>query len=243
MAFGVVLAGVPTALALLVAMLPSLFLPFGGFSPFWVFSLACAVLAFVAGLFGIGLIAEALWRRGAAGQVLMAIGMVGNLWLGEILVSLFNVQVHPSPATCERQLTDELRVQVLAYSEEGVMGGTRLFFMASTDGGRRWNQAMHFRFDDPIAPPCQNSGQLDGQTAWLWMGWQYAITQDGGRTWDLWELDETWANWKCCDYGPIKDIRFRDNLHGEMTLSPRRGSEAPLLETRDGGLTWREPSE
>jgi hypothetical protein len=159
-----------------------------------------------------------------------------------ILLITITVGSPPGPeyANCEKYISPTNGIRIVAKKDhtEFLEGGA-FIFAATTDSGQTWVELMRFRHDDPIQPACENIRSLDAQHFWVWMGTTMGVTHDGGKTWATWKPQDTWRDWKCCNYGLIKDVEFKDALTGEMFLDPisGRGEESALF-TKDGGITW-----
>ena len=99
---------------------------------------------------------------------------------------------------------------------------------------------MTFRDDDPRRIPRENVRLVNDRIGYVFMGWMYAVTIDGGATWSVWNAETDLPNWQCCNYGLIKDVRLASDGAGTMILNsiPHRHGEAPELRTNDFGQHW-----
>jgi hypothetical protein len=173
---------------------------------------------------------------------IVALGLVVlNSFYGCFVVGAASTLVG-DPYTCETMITDEVRVKLVTYPERGFLPGANYFFMESRNSGNRWHQIMYSRSDDPQLPPCQNIKYLSEDHYWVWMWDQFAVTVDGGKTWNEWQSTNGWASGECCNYGLIEDVEFSSSTSGRMFLNPVSGrNPATELITMDGGITWKEP--
>ncbi|MBP6823598.1 MAG: hypothetical protein KA368_18760, partial [Acidobacteria bacterium] len=81
---------------------------------------------------------------------------------------------------------------------------------------------------------------VNDQIAFGFMGWMYAVTTDGGKSWSVWNAQKDLLNWECCNYRLIKRVSINADGQGTMTLNvidPSRG-EVPELQTKDYGRHW-----
>jgi hypothetical protein len=100
---------------------------------------------------------------------------------------------------------------------------------------------MTFRHDDPVPIPRDQVRFVSDQIGFVFMGWMYAVSTDGGKKWSVWNAEHDLPNWECCNYRLITDVTIAGNGSGVMRLSPirdRRG-EVPELHTSDYGRHWR----
>jgi hypothetical protein len=191
----------------------------------------------------IGLATQFLWGHGRPGRIIIAVILGLNLFPGFFFFLLNNPHIK-EPESCEKFISAANGLKIVGYPAPGFLGGTQLFFLATQDAGNHWRQVMQFCHDDPVDPDCKAIRSLDANNYWVWVGWQLAVTHDGGKTWLVWNPRETWKNWQCCNYGLIKEVSFESTQTGMMALAPipNRG-EVSSLYTNDGGKTWKENRE
>ena len=118
--------------------------------------------------------------------------------------------------------------------------GAYYVFQSSPPGSNGWREIMTFRHDDPGRIPRENIRFVNNQVGYVFMGWMYAVTTDGGSTWSVWNADKDLPGWDCCNYGLIKDVCIGVDGTGVMILNPipRRRGEVPELRTNDFGRHW-----
>src|SRR5262245_304660 len=133
-----------------------------------------------------------------------------------------------------------LEIRAIVYEETGVyLSGTFYDFDARRVGSDQWTRVMSFRHDDRPSIP-HDVHFVDDRTTYFFMGWMYAVTIDGGRTWSVWDASKDLPSWQCCNYGLIARVDLQADGIGTMTLRPiegRRG-EVPALITSDFGQHW-----
>jgi hypothetical protein len=178
-------------------------------------------------------------------------------WLSRRLVSIALVGIIASLVSCAHRRPDEhpvevavisgpefpIRVSAFAELDGGFVPGRYYRFESMPDGSKSWVTAMQFRHDDPVPIPGQNVRFLTSHTAFVFMGWKYAVTTDGGRQWNVWNAEKDLTGWHCCNYVLIKDVALTKNGNGKMFLSPIEGraGEVPELVTSDFGRHWSPP--
>ena len=218
--------------------LPSLFARY--LPGFAVAILQVQVYAFLPILLGFAM--EWLWkRRWWLKLIVLLLLAVSSYSFGGFAVAFGHTLVEKADLSCEHFFSDSNGMRIVRYSEKGVIPGAHFFFLSTTNGGKTWRQAMHFRHDDQIAPHCENIRFFGPDHYSVWMGWKLAVTRNGGKSWRVWYPNETWPEWQCCNYRLIEDVEFEDALRGRMTLNPI-GQREPASElfTEDGGESWRE---
>ena len=136
-----------------------------------------------------------------------------------------------------------IKVRVLRLSElhGGVVPGAYYRFEAALEGLSDWHEVMTFRHDDPVEIPKDQFRVINARLAYAFMGWMYAVTTDGGRTWSVWDAGVDLPDWKCCNYGLIRDVELNPSGAGLMRLQVIRGrpGEVPELSTADFGRHWK----
>jgi hypothetical protein len=121
------------------------------------------------------------------------------------------------------------------------VAGANYVFRSAQIGSDKWAEVMTFRHDDPVPIPREQVRFLNDRVGYLFMGWKYAVTTDGGESWRTWTAEKDLPNWQCCNYGLIKDVRLEANGTGVMILNPipQRSGEVPSLHTEDYGQHWK----
>jgi hypothetical protein len=133
------------------------------------------------------------------------------------------------------------KVNVTAYAEEngGFVGGAYYVFRSAVEGDD-WKEIMTFRHDDPVAIPRGQIRFVNDDVGYVFMGWMYAVTTDGGSNWSVWNAEKDLPNWRCCNYRLIQDVLIAQDGVGTMRLRPipQRQGEVPELRTKDYGRHW-----
>jgi hypothetical protein len=133
-----------------------------------------------------------------------------------------------------------LTIVVTAYSEEKSFVPGAYYSFEAVDGSNVKREIMTFRHDDPV--PINKDGIVfvNDQIAYVFMGWMYAATTDGGKSWQVWNAEKDFRGWTCCNYRLIQDIRLSPDGTGRMklNLNSRQRDETPELYTYDYGRHW-----
>lgn len=199
-------------------------------------------VSFIAvGLIGlaVGLYIESLWKLGTVGKAIVVPLVLMNACAGLFVAFAADVVVGNQYADCERLVSDTSGIRVMAYPEYGVVPGGHFFFLATNDAGKSWEQIMDFRHDDPVEPPCENLRAHGPGHMSVWMGWKMATTNDGGESWKVLNLIESFPDYAWGHHGLIVNVGFEDNLNGCILLHPTAWhGPNPVLCTEDGGKTW-----
>lgn len=195
------------------------------------------ILVILTTIFSIGFLIEKLWRNSKFKIIILL--LVLHIPCGMFVISTKDTVVGGVYATCEKEISDQVKVKIVMYPERGWIPGAHYFFMETRDNGGSWHQIMHFRHDDPVDPPCKNIKRINEDFYWVWMGWKLAVTGDGGQSWNTWTPEKSWPDWTCCNYGLIEEVEFKNTKYGTMYLNPiGNGFPAQRLETTDAGISW-----
>jgi hypothetical protein len=175
-----------------------------------------------------------------SGVLVVIIGIIVVLNWG--LVSMLVIGPYQGPVIESWETSGPtLQVRVDAHSEQNTfVPGAYYVFRSAPKDSNAWHDVMTFRHDDPVAIPRDSVRFVDDRTAFVFMGWMYAVTTDGGANWSVWDAGHDLPNWQCCNYGLITDVQLNADGTGTMALNPiknRRG-EVPLLRTKDFGRHW-----
>lgn len=135
-----------------------------------------------------------------------------------------------------------IQIRVDQHNEEngGFVPGAYYVFRSAPAGSDAWRDIMTFRHDDPVPIPRDQVRFVNDRVAFVFMGWMYAVTADGGATWSVWDAGNDLPNWQCCNYRLITNVHLNADGTGTMTLTPiqdRRG-EVPQLRSNDFGRHW-----
>ena len=165
-------------------------------------------------------------------------------------VSVWALSQRPKKSTrvIERYETTNdgtFRIRVTSYAEDngGFVPGAYYVFESSQGGATDWHEVITFRHDDRNPIPRHQIIFLDNKIAFLFMGWMYAVTKDGGATWNTWTAEKDLSNWECCNYQLIQSVNLQLSGTGIMTLDTTRGRRGvvPELRTNDYGEHWAPP--
>src|ERR1051326_3412453 len=135
-----------------------------------------------------------------------------SIMCGTILVAIFVSgcgQHKDSLITRWETANQTFRIRVSEYAERGPMptpsGAYYVFESAPLHSGD-WNHITTFRHDDQIGIPRDQVRFVHDNIGYVFMGWMYAVTMDGGATWHVWNAEADLPNWQCCNHGLIKEI-------------------------------------
>jgi len=134
----------------------------------------------------------------------------------------------------------KVRVISRAEAKPGFVPGAYYVFESSPAPTDQWREIIVFRHDDPVPIPRNQVRFVNERIGYIFMGWMFAVTTNGGTDWSVWRADKDLPGWQCCNYKLIKDVTIAPDGSGVMTMSPipgRRG-EVPSLQTRDYGRHW-----
>ena len=136
----------------------------------------------------------------------------------------------------------KFKIRGISYEETGAdENGTYYQFQSATVGSNEWHEVMSFRHDDRPKIPTDQVRFVNNDTAYIFMGWKYAVTTDAAQSWSVWTAERDLPNWQCCNYSLIADVTIANDGNGIMRLNPiedRRG-EVSLLRTTDYGRHWK----
>jgi hypothetical protein len=134
------------------------------------------------------------------------------------------------------------KVRVTSYEEKRAnVNGAYYVFEAGAVGTNTWREILTFRHDDHPKIPADQVRFVNDQIGYLFMGWVYAVTVDGGNTWSEWDARRDLTHWQCCNYQLIRDVKIAQDGTGIMRLNPiqNRSGEVPELRTIDYGKHWQ----
>ena len=133
-------------------------------------------------------------------------------------------------------------IRVRAYEEVGMFAlvpGCYYVFEARHKEQEHWSRVVVFRNDDHVPIP-KNQIRAKGKVIFFFIGWIFAISPDGGRTWYVRDMLKELANLgyeEQLNYRLIKDAHISPNGEGVMLLSPVKNAPGMLV-THNYGLKW-----
>lgn len=157
----------------------------------------------------------------------------------EIIKSHYKAEI---VETLETQNTP-FRIRINKHIERGgfmaALNGAYYVFQSAASGSDQWQDITTYRFDDPIDIPRNQVRFANEQVGYVFMFDMYAVTQDGGASWKISDIDNYLPKDEKC--GSIEDLRIDANGVGEVKLKCYAKKDSfKVLETTDFGRRWRE---
>ncbi|MEQ1923119.1 MAG: hypothetical protein ABL952_11495 [Pyrinomonadaceae bacterium] len=181
-----------------------------------------------------------IWGGFGLTGVIFLILLLANYW-----PLLYIVLVPPHKAEkFESWRTENAQVQIRveAFHECcGFVPGGYYTFSSAPIGSDKWQEIMTFRHDDPMPIRTNQVQFVNDEVAYVFMGWQFAATNDAGKSWAVWNGCVKAPELKICNYEGIRAVELSADGTGAMTIDPNpEQSPLPILRTEDFGRTWHE---
>ena len=160
-----------------------------------------------------------------------------------LLVGLALASFHETRSRMSSRIIDQwettnenIDIRVRAFAEDGWgPAGAYYVFESARHGSNNWQAIMTFRHDDPVPIPREQIRFVNDRTAFVFMGWMYAVTTNGGANWSIWSAQEHIPEY---NYALIESVYLESNGYGFMRLDTSRSNDVPALGTRDYGRHW-----
>ena len=131
----------------------------------------------------------------------------------------------------------DVEIRITVFSERySFVPGAYYVFESITD--KRTQKIMTFRHDDPISIEKDKIVFMNDKIIYLYTGWVFATSIDGGNTWTIWDAASQLSNWTCCNYYYIKKVKLAQNGTGEMFVARSKSGKQVTAKTTDFGKTW-----
>ena len=135
------------------------------------------------------------------------------------------------------------KVKITAHYETNVyMGGAYYVCEALPPGSDRWREFKVFRVDDPNPVPRERFRFVSDQIAYFYMGDDFVVTVDAGRTWSTWKPILTQPNGDSVHWG-IEEAHVAADGTGEAKLWRYDQTVDKIVDlkvrTNDYGRSWR----
>jgi len=128
-----------------------------------------------------------------------------------------------------------LKIKVESRHENGLLvwlPGAYYDYEAKRNDSDSWQPIFTFYFDNPMKIPKEQIKEINEKVSYVFIGWMYSVTTDGGKTWSTWDADK---KQQC---GFIQSVELGPEGQGTMNLYDRTGATCQLY-TTDFGKTWR----
>jgi len=130
----------------------------------------------------------------------------------------------------------KIDIRVKVYAEDGwAPSGAYYVFESAQHDSNNWQEIMTFRHDDPVPVPRDQIRFVNDNTAFVFMGWMYGVTTDGGASWSVWSAQQHNIQY---NYVLIESVRMEISGEGIMKLDTSRANKVPELTTTDFGKHW-----
>lgn len=120
------------------------------------------------------------------------------------------------------------------------LGGAYYIFETKARNEVGWREIMVFQHDDPVPINEQAIQFVNDRIAYAHMGWMYAVTTDGGETWNVWNGHKYPLKKGRMGYNAVQDVKLLENGQGTMRLELIGNDDLTELHTKDYGLSWTE---
>lgn len=135
-----------------------------------------------------------------------------------------------------------VQAELLSYQLEGVIpsGDYYTLNIYSTRLGVE-NYILTIRHERTTPSPKYKIKFANENIVYAFLGWQYAVSLDKGKTWLKWDAEDNLKEWVCCNASLIQDVIINSKGNGVMTLAPflRDTNGVPSkLRTSDFGVHW-----
>ncbi len=137
---------------------------------------------------------------------------------------------------------DELKVRIISYKLHGVTPDETYYTVESySEDLRRWRGVISIQSNQRTLLSKNNIVLLSKNIAFVFIGWKYSVTTDGGKTWHKWDGESELPNWKCCASDLIQRVIMSPDGNGAMTLrfKPNSSLEVMQLRTQNYGKSWK----
>lgn len=111
---------------------------------------------------------------------------------------------------------------------------------ATAKGSQQWGEVLTFRVDKQVSIPTNPVRFVNDKVAYLFLGWLYAVTLDGGNTWSVWDAQRDLPDRQCCNSVFVEDVQISPDGTGTMFISSIDGKQSGTskLVTQDYGRHW-----
>lgn len=132
------------------------------------------------------------------------------------------------------------KINAIAYDFLNTEPGSKYYtFSSALQGSDELKAFLTIRRDQAIPIPRNQVMLINDQIGYVFMGWLYAVTTDGAKTWHKWDAEAELPDWQCCDPGLIQRVEIGSDGIGSMTLKPNpQRPDVLTLRTKDYGQFW-----
>ena len=160
-----------------------------------------------------------------------------------VLLDRFYQPPGKGPLVKSTEYTGPFIVRINKYLETGgiiqAMNGAYFEFQSEPTVSHQPVNIMTFRHDDPIDIPNDSVHFVSDKVGFVFMGWNYAVTSDGGSNWTVYDARNFLRDNQRCGYNCIQEISISPDGSGSLTInliaSPR---QTVTLDSNDFGSHW-----
>lgn len=162
----------------------------------------------------------------SSGILLLVVGLIGALYVGRVIFG--PPAIGPIAGTVTKS-NGRFVIRVERHAEDfgGLLPGAYYIFKSAPIGSREWQNIMTVRRDDPLDILEDQVRFVNADIGYVFMGAQFAVTTDGGRSWVKRESATA-----------IEDISLTHNGTGAMKIYGGVRSGPREFCTPDYGKTW-----
>jgi hypothetical protein len=166
-----------------------------------------------------------------------------------VVLALFLYGIHQALETRKGRVFEtylyeakNFKIKVEARHEEGLLvwlPGAYYDYLGNTKDSTTWTPIFTLLVDHPVEISKDRIKVVNDNTAYLFDWWMYAITTDGGKSWQTWDGYRTVSQHSGLAYGSIDKVNMDASGAGTMRTINQEGILSKLY-TKDYGKTWYE---
>jgi hypothetical protein len=133
----------------------------------------------------------------------------------------------------------KFEVRVTSFREQDIfpsLAGASYVFESRALQEDKWTRIMVFNHDNAIPINKNNVVFVNENVCYVFMEWKYAVTINGGKSWEVWDGSEEFLAKSDLRYGLIQNVHLESNGEGTMIL--RSNIKPRILYTKDYGNNW-----
>jgi len=134
------------------------------------------------------------------------------------------------------------KMRIKEYDEKGSIVLPHYYYSFEATGieSNSWHEIVTVRIDEDIEIPKDQVRFVNDQIGYLFMLGKYAVTTDGGKSWQVWDANRNESNTQYPNERFIKQVNLNTDGRGTIQLVSRTSQKETIeLQTNDYGVNWK----
>jgi hypothetical protein len=132
-----------------------------------------------------------------------------------------------------------IKIRAIVYEIPSVNPSRTYYsFQSPEEGSDYWRTVLTFQQEGDILAASDHVRFVNDKIAYIFIGFLFAVTTDGGETWSTWDAGRDLEGIKCFEESRIQEVNIAPNGEGVLFLRSLGTNSVRTLHTKDFGKQW-----